>query len=503
MGPPPRPTVVRPTSGKVPPLRRSLLAAASLALAAPLLASVGPAATAESPKAAEVAPITLWAPSHVTAYAYRKRTWTDLGLRLIANGAPFELWSDRPSYDDPIQTVWRTSGGDVPLPAGSMSDFSGLDRFMSITVDPKKRGEDTLRMTKKGCLNGYSERVRVDAPARSPYPVGCWYNAYSLGSVQGIQTGWATPVLNQSRPLRIGPGEYSVTATIKRAYATVFGLTAEQATRTFDLTVTDESGIDRAGAAGRPSKPVAPAAHRPTGPTGRADEGGPEPDLQALPAWGISLNRKGTYLRFSATVWNAGDSPLVVDGFRRDGEDEMDAYQYFFDADGNQTGYQPVGAMEWDPRPSHSHWHFEDFARYSLLDAGRTEVSRSKKEAFCLANTDSVDLTVPAADWRPENTDLSTSCGDYSSLSIREVLVSGWGDTYTQYRAGQSFPIKDLPNGTYYVAVNANPEHNLVESSTDNNMSLRRIKLSGPPAHRKVTVPQVGIIAEEGYGGQG
>ena len=28
----------------------------------------------------------------------------------------------------------------------------------------------------------------------------------------------------------------------------------------------------------------------------------------------------------------------------------MDAYQYFFDADGNQTGYQKVGQMEWDAR---------------------------------------------------------------------------------------------------------------------------------------------------------
>ncbi|GAA1153709.1 lysyl oxidase family protein [Nocardioides aquiterrae] len=486
-------------------MRRSLLAAAGLLLAAPLLASVGPAATAQSPqapKADPAAPITLWAPSHVTAFAFRHRTWTDLGLRVIAHGAPFELWSQRPSYDDQIQTVWHSAAGDVPLPAGSMSDFSGLDRFLKITIDPKKRGEDTLTMTRKGCLNGYSERVDPNADPRSPYPVGCWYNAYSLGSVQGIQAGWATPVLSQSRPLRIGPGEYTVTATIRSRYAEIFGISPDEATRSLALTVTDERGGE-AASVGRHRDLARPAAHRPTGPAGRADEGGPQPDLRSLPAWGISLNKKGTYLRFSATVWNAGDSPLVVDGFRRDGEDLMDAYQYFFDAAGNQTGYQPVGSMEWDPRPSHSHWHFEDFARYTLLDADQTQVAKSKKEAFCLANTDSVDLTVPAADWRPENTDLSTSCGDYSSLSIREVLVSGWGDTYSQYRAGQSFPIADLPNGTYYIAVTANPEHKLVESSTDNNQSLREIRISGSPQHRKVTVPQVGIVHEEGYGGQG
>ena len=60
-----------------------------------------------------------------------------------------------------------------------------------------------------------------------------------------------------------------------------------------------------------------------------------------------------------------------------------------------------------------------------------------------------------------------------------------------------------LPNGTYYVAVLANPENRLVESSLDNNLELREIRLSGKPGARKVTVPQVGIIEEEVYGGTG
>lgn len=476
--------------------------AAALALAAPLLASVGPATAGAAAQADPPAPIVLWAPSHVTAYAFRNRTWTDLGLRVIAQDAPFELWSQRSSYDDPIRTVWRTADGDVALPAGTMSTFSGLDGFLRVTIDPQKSGAKTLHLVRQGCLNGWAERVRPDATARSPYPTGCWYNPYSLGSVQGVQAGWAAPVLQQTRPLRIGPGEYTVTASIRPAYARMFGLSSQDATRTFRLTVAD--GDSEVGRATDPLAPAAvPAPHRPAGPAGRADATGPEPDLRSLPAWGISLSKSGKYLRFSATVWNAGDSPLVVDGFRHDGEDLMDAYQYFFDADGNQTGYQPVGQMEWDARASHQHWHFEDFARYSLLAADRSEVARSKKEAFCLANTDSVDLTVTGAAWRPENTDLATSCGDSGSLSIREVLAAGWGDTYTQYRAGQSFPIADLPNGTYYIAVVANPEDRLVEESTDNNVSLRRIRLSGTPEHRRLSVPQVGTVTEEGYGGTG
>ena len=284
-------------------------------------------------------------------------------------------------------------------------------------------------------------------------------------------------------------------------YVELFGLTSAQSSRSIRLVV--EAEDDVASDKSAPERPQVEraAAQPPTGPQQRVD--GPRPDLRSLPAWGISLSRNKRYLRFSATVWNAGDSPLVVDGFRRGGQDVMDAYQYFFDAEGNQTGYRDVGHLHWDAKPSHQHWHFEDFARYSLLRRDKSEAAVSKKEAFCLANTDAVDLTVPSAEWQPENTDLATSCGDQSSLSIREVLAAGWGDTYTQYRAGQSFRVDKLPNGVYFVAVAANPDGHLVETSTTNNLALRRIRLVGHGAERTVKVTQVGIIKDEGYGGTG
>jgi hypothetical protein len=44
--------------------------------------------------------------------------------------------------------------------------------------------------------------------------------------------------------------------------------------------------------------------------------------------------------------------------------------------------------------------------------------------------------------------------------------------------------------------VNANPRGRLVESSTEDNTSLRKVILSGKPGARKVEVPQVGIVEE-------
>ncbi|MEP6665558.1 MAG: lysyl oxidase family protein, partial [Nocardioidaceae bacterium] len=107
------------------------------------------------------------------------------------------------------------------------------------------------------------------------------------------------------------------------------------------------------------------------------------------------------------------------------------------------------------------------------------------------------DYTVQGANWRPYNTDLHTSCGSYTAMAVREVLDSGSGDTYFQSFPGQSFNIKDLPNGKYFISVEANPKSVIQELSTANNVSYRKIFLKGTGDKRRVVVPQVGIIDEE------
>ncbi|GAQ66108.1 lysyl oxidase family protein [Streptomyces scabiei] len=250
----------------------------------------------------------------------------------------------------------------------------------------------------------------------------------------------------------------------------------------------------------RIASPLKANAKRPTG-KASVPKNTPMPDLRSLPAWDIAITdgedgdvAGKDYLAFSANVWNAGPAPLVVDGFRKPGADKMDAYQYFYDAKGKQIGYTPTGTMEWDPREGHEHWHFTDFASYRLLSADQSKEVRSGKEAFCLANTDAINYTVKNANWHPENTDLSTACGSEDAISVREVLDVGSGDTYTQYRPGQSFEITDLPNGTYYIQVIANPENRLQETNHKNNIALRKVILGGTPGARTVKVPPHHLI---------
>ncbi len=481
--------------------RRVVAAAAGFAtvLTAGLLAGPGPAEAA--------APVPMLklerATATVIAPRYEKTVYFDLGVWAVAGAEPFEIRSYRTSYAHKLKSVLVRSGPDQRLPAGSArEDFEGLKNFFVVTLKDSD-GKVVHRSKENFCPNNGEGQVRrrPDAPAKSPYPDGCGGNPYTLGSVWGLQAGYATPAISYVEA-KLQLGTYTAKVEIAPAFRSAFKISAGDGVATVNVKVVkgedDEQAARRqSNRQAQPARPLTPAAARPTG---RASTpSGPLPDLRSLPAWGIAVE-KGRYLDFAATVWNAGPSPLVVDGFRQaDNEDLMDAYQYFFDGAGNQVGYAPVGTMEWDQRDGHEHWHFTDFATYRLMDKHKKLVVRSQKEAFCLANTDAVDYTVPNANWKPDNTDLQSACGERRSIAVREVLEAGSGDTYEQSLPGQSFDLKGLKNGTYYIEVKANPEKKLSEASTSNNVAYRKVKISGRPGHRKVKVAQVGIINEPRY----
>ncbi|MGZ5404988.1 MAG: lysyl oxidase family protein [Nocardioides sp.] len=459
-----------------------------------------PMAGADELPPPSASPVSLRGADKVVTYAYRNRVFTDFGLRMVAGAEPFEIRATRASYDEPISTVWRRSGGDVALPAGTMESFGGLDDFVDLTLTRVSNDQVVKRMSIDGCFNGFGgSRTRPDAPSRSPYPWGCPWNPYTVGSVMGIQAGWSSPVLPEfGRPVRLGEGRYDVVATIDPVYAELFGIADEDASATTRLVVRTEDEGRRRPEARRTSETLAPAAASEP----RRDSVGAmaldgAPDLRSLPAFHIQLNERGTAMRFAATVWNGGSGPLVVDGFRNGGDDHMDAYQYFYDGEGNETGYQEVGEFHFHG-DNHQHWHFQDFARYRLLNTDRTLAVKSTKASFCLANTDAVDYTLPDADWQPQNTDLSSDCGGPEAQGLRQVLSNGSGDTYMQYRAGQAFRIKNLADGVYYIAVEANPFGTLVEGSSTNNDSLRKVRIgtNERTGKRWVRAARVGIIDE-------
>ena len=499
------------------PVRRMLSGLCALALAATMGAAiVAPAESATTKPKATNPPLALRAASnHLVLDQYGHRVYLNLGVYLVAGDGPFVVYAHRdPSYVGPITAQMSLAGGPLTdLPDGTLKSFRGLTDFFRVVV--KDADGKTVYHDLKTFCPSYSQRVRPNAPDTSPYPQGCPYNPFTLGGVYGVEKGFGAPAIEQyGRAVKLERGHYTATVTIAQPWRGLIGVTGDDAQASVDFRVVKSQNcgfpggpvpvphrgckIDRSArhhsseALGR--IPRHPAAHRPTGPGMKADpDPSTLPDLQSLPPYGLQVSKRG-FLDFAATEWDAGPAAMVIDGFRNPKAQVMGTYQYFYNPDGTAAGHKRIGQMEWDPRPGHEHWHFEDFVRYSLLDASQTEVVRSHKNGFCLANTDSVDLTVPGAVWNPYNTDLTTSCGDLSALAVREVLLTGSGDTYYQSKPGQSFNVNGLPNGIYYVQIEVNPNGNIWESNTTNNISTRKIKLMGSDANRTVKVFPVGDI---------
>jgi Lysyl oxidase len=78
------------------------------------------------------------------------------------------------------------------------------------------------------------------------------------------------------------------------------------------------------------------------------------------------------------------------------------------------------------------------------------------------------------------------------------MLPVGWGDTYIQFIAGQSFDVTRVPNGMYYIEIIANPLGVVRETTRANDISLRKVMLGGTPGNRTVTGPAWHGIDPEG-----
>lgn len=476
-----------------------------LSVAAAVVVLTGAVEPAPARAATDAPALKLVAPgSEVTLYRYGRGmpVALDLGLLVAAVDGAFELRVTRPDYLKPpvLMQVLHGAGADTEtrlLDPGLLDGWLGLKDFFEIAFEDDT-GATALERKLTFCPND-PERQRYDdsGPDLPTYPAACFANPFTKGVVWGIDRGWAGRATASETPLvDIPNGPYTVHVSVADAYRELFGVSEADAS------------IDIAARVKRFEFGCSPVACGEDKPDGQAIAGpldgrrvmtaapiveDPDatilPDLIALPSWGIRVENRPrrSVLSFGATVWVSGASDLVVEGFRREGEDTMDAYQYFYRA-GEVVGRGPAGELEFDPKKGHEHWHFKQFAQYSLVDGEGAEVRASRKESFCLAPTDAIDITLEGARLNPY-IGLASACGFSNSLWTRETLPLGWGDTYFQSLPGQSFNITDVPNGTYYIRIEANPSGALYEQSTANNVELRAIVIKGTEGRRRVVVP--------------
>jgi hypothetical protein len=443
----------------------------------------------------------------------------DPGVYVTPVGGPFELDLRAAAIGDPIKVrqVWP-DGATVDsraLPTSMLSGWNGLGDFLHITVH-NAAGKLVHHESRAFCPNSANpQRLKPSSVSDPTYPAFCGatFNPFLQGNRWGIDHGWAVdplatgfffgpgPFFGDGIRLRLPNGVYQVKTAIAGRYVGLFHIDPARAVATVTLRVKN-------GSSNCPPLCPGDAAPRPGGGTPTwlpsAPVTGPPdpqylPDLNALPAFQVFTysHRGHDYLSFGATEWVGGGSGLDVQGFRRHNANTMDAYQYFF-KDGQVVGRAKVGTLEFDTRPGHNHWHFEQFARYRLLDHTQALAVRSHKQSFCIAPSDAIDLTLPGATARPDIFGFLGNCGTPTSVWVHESMPLGWGDTYLQNVAGQAFNITDLPNGTYYISVEVNPLGLLYEQSTANDTALRRVVITGTPGHRHVCVPAVNGVDQEG-----
>ncbi len=444
---------------------------------------------------------------------FGKEVFVDPGIWVASLGGAFQLNVARASYTRPLtvtQVIKNLQGVTTQrrvLPPQILARWTGLRHFLKITIRNSK-GKVVASNSLTFCPAGFElSRATADSALTSRYPNQCSASdPFSLGEVWGLARGWAADPVD-FRGYKLGLGTYKLSESIEPTYQHLFGIAARDATASVTMKVINasqccspEGCCDAARVAPVPEHFVAAttshaagAAHPalrslPAVPTLSKPPADTLPDLIPLPSWGISVTnqKSGTgYLDFGATVWIAGHAKLDVEGFRNNGSDLMRAYQYFWQ-NGHLIGRAPVGTMGFS---EYNSWHFQQFAQYRLLNAHKKTVVVSQKIGFCIAPTDGVDMLLRGATWQPQYTGIVGNCGQQTALWVQELLPLGWGDTYEQQVPHQSFDITQLPDGTYYIEIIANPEHLLHEVSSANDISLRKVIISGKPGHRTVRVP--------------
>jgi hypothetical protein len=463
-------------------------------------------ATTAAAKAAAAAPTPrlklIAAQRHITAQRFGKQVFFDPGIWVASLNATLRLNVQRPSYTKPlnITQVIQTGPGTTRtrrLPHWTLARWRGLLDFTQLTIR-NHLGKVVASRKMTFCPDAFDpERTGPRSAATSAFPQQCGaFNPFPRATVWGITRGWAVdPTEDGEQDFTLPLGRYQVTETIAPAFARLFHISAKDARAKVAMTV-----VKGQGCCGAPARNI-PAAGKPLPslPQVRTLSSAPRgalPDLVALPSFGISTSNNkatktraaGSFLNFGATVWVGGQSQLDVQGFRKANSPTMQAYQYFW-KNGRIVGRVRAGTMGFDSEHGHNHWHFQQFARYQLLNASKKVAVRSQKVGFCIAPTDAIDLLLPHATWQPSFLGFGGQCGSPTALWVQEEMPIGWGDTYIQSLAGQSFNITGLANGTYYIEIIANPERILHEVTRSNDISLRKVIISGAAGHRQVRVP--------------
>ena len=122
--------------------------------------------------------------------------------------------------------------------------------------------------------------------------------------------------------------------------------------------------------------------------------------------------------------------------------------------------------------------------------------------ALSIGSFGPLSLNPLAADHGTEPQTLAQLDHDYIVRVFDQRVLSGTNLRllYMQYLPGQSFDLKGVPDGTYLISVDANPNRTggLFESDYDNNQSTREVVIGTKAGKRTVSYKPIPNVAEPG-----
>lgn len=136
-------------------------------------------------------------------------------------------------------------------------------------------------------------------------------------------------------------------------------------------------------------------------------------------------------LRFDTMVTNQGTAALVL-------------------------GAPNTTLPQWKYDSCHMHYHYVDFANYTLVNNAGAVIAQGHKQAFCLRDDRNVGGTSAPAVF-----DCST-----------QGLTPGWADLYSADLDCQFIDITDVVPGDYVLRIELNPGHTITELDYNNNIGL-------------------------------
>jgi hypothetical protein len=432
----------------------------------------------------------------------------------FSSTVPIELYSHRPPGGGPTTTslVDRSSGGPVERPLGGVNlDFArGLRNFARIEIDDA-RGHQVLRRLVPVCpLIGPGPI----SPSSGPHvvtPVPAQFRELLLECAPlADQLDWGVldskRVIGVSTALKLKDGAYTARVIVnprgafpdsnrKNNVVTASFPVQTTSKESYETLLSDQEGGLHFVHEPENARPPAAASSAP----------GALPDLAPTQPSNLELvhrSRGGqTLLRFDSTVGNYGDAPLALVGTRRGtaAAQGMAGVQLLRDSSG-QPVRRPVNDFYWDTADGHHHWHYNNLARYELLDSAGNVIRSSPKIGFCFVATTQLRLP-PQPGPRPNpltaGGSLRESCGQKRSKIAYMALEAGWGDTYGGQLKGQYLDLSGLPAGTYRLKITVNADGSLVERTHSNNTIERPVTISGSGRSMSFQAPALGLAAEE------